>query len=102
MKSKKPHFGTSIENKIHFHKSHAAKAWETGKPSRRMEAEVFPLVHDGCKILVHDVSSKGDVKNREYRLIDINQTVHKILTDYARDRQWKYFFALVNFFREDK
>jgi hypothetical protein len=100
MKSKKPHFGTCIENKMHFHKSHAAKAWETGRPSRRMEAEVSSFRGDHCTVVVHDVSSKGEVKNRSYKLIDINECVHKILCDYARDKQWRHFFALVNFFRE--
>ena len=100
MKNHKKHFGTSLENKIHFHKSHAAKAWETGRPSRRMEAEVSSFNSDSCIVVVHDVSSKGEIKNRSYKLIDINDCIHEILCDYARDKQWKYFFALINFFKE--
>jgi hypothetical protein len=95
------HVGTSSENKSLFHKSHAAKAWETGKPSRRMEAEISRIGNDGCEIRVHEVLSKGEVRNRLYRLGDIDEFMHKVLENLARDKKWRALFSLVDFFKID-
>jgi hypothetical protein len=102
MKRKSNNFATSIENKHLLHRSHVAKSWETGRPSRRMEAEVSCLREYGCTIKVHDVSVRGVVKNRIYKLSDINESVHKIISQFAHERNWKHLFALIEFFRDEK
>lgn len=96
------HALTAPENQSKLSRSHAAKSLMTGKPSRRMQAEISCLKDNGCEVRIHEVTVNGDIKNRTYRLGDISPVIHSILEKFARDQYWKGLFPLVDFFRTDK
>lgn len=102
MKKRLFHSITSPERQSSLHRSHVAKSLVTGRPSRRMEAEISCLKKDGCEVRVHEVTSKGEVKNRLYILNDVNPSLHALLEKFAKEKNWKSLFAIVDFFREDK
>jgi hypothetical protein len=93
------HSITKDDNRKDLHRSHAAKSWETGKPSRRMEANVSCLNNSVCSLTVIDVSAKGCVKNRSYVLSDIDEDIHGLICRLAKDKKWKPLFALVDLFK---
>lgn len=102
MKRRMFHSITSPERQSSLHRSHFAKSLVTGRPSRRMEAEISCLKEGICEVRVHEVTSKGEVKNRKYVLHDVGISLHSILEKLAKDRNWKSLFAIVDFFRDDK
>lgn len=94
------HAITAPENQSSLHKSHVAKSLTTGRPSRRMDVEISCLENGCCKVKVHEVTAKGEIKNRVYSLSDVTDMLHSILDKFAKDKYWKGLFPIVDMFRD--